>query len=662
MLKYFGCAYYPEAWPEERHETDLEMMKRAGFNVVRIGEFAWSSLEPEEGRFEFGWLRRVLDKCRNAGIRVMLCTPSATPPAWACRKYPAIRLVRQNGEVFPMGIRRHYCVGSDQYRELLTRFISRIAAEFAAHPAVFAWQIDNEIALAETGACFCPHCQELFREWLKEKYGTLEKLNRAWGNAFWSSAFSDWSEIVPPFHRKSWQLDWSRFQTHLFSRFIGFQTELLRQANPDWLVTTNSWISLAPELDPAVLFSGLDVAAYDCYVNVYENLQAYRACWELYRNMKEKPLPFWLTETGAWNPVTGDSRSYDALRVWAWELFGRGCEGLFYFRWRQSLMGEEDHPAILPWDGSESTPYQAICEIGRELEKYSAFEALPLPQADVAILIEPQAAVMERNRNVSTLSESIVILHGKLDSLGVASDILPANTERDLKKYRLVILPQTEYVSPVLAERLAGFVENGGILFAQERLSILDEYGKYLPSASPAGLEDLFGIRISERCLIRSVPAHPPYHRGTESAERTVSRISGELFGEAVSFFQRMEKICVKDAEVPGNYTSGVFAGEPCFTEKGYGRGRACYLGALPDDRGTLLILRRLLSLAEIRFLPVPLAEECCILKRGNIRFYLNPSSCARKLPLLSGGRCLIGRIEDDAVPLGPYDLAVVEE
>lgn len=645
-FKYFGCAYYPEVWPEERWEQDVAMMKQIGFNIVRIGEFAWSRLEPRDGVYSSEWLHKIVDLLHSAGISVMLCTPSAVPPQWMVRQIPEIRLIQADGSPRNPNARRHYCVSSAEYRRRISRFLQRIGSEFATHPAVKFWQIDNEIALAETGACFCPTCRRRFLDFLRRKYRTVEALNRAWGCGFWSHDYSDWEEIELPLREQSHLLDWAEFETEQFSSFLREQRDLLKSLNSDWRITTNSWIGLEPEIAPERLFEVLDFTAYDSYINFYENLPTYRSAWSYYKNLTGKPQAFWLAESGAWNPLSAADHAEKALRAWAWELFARGCEGMMYFRWRQSLMGEENHPAILPWDGSESTAYKELGRLGREMRERN-LQNLPLPVASVAMLADSKTAILERNRKSTELKERFALLHDLLNRLGVECDVLPAGPAWNLSAYRLLILPQMEFVSRETADDLKAFVRQGGKILALPRLATLDANGKYLPERSPYGMRDLFGAGISEYSRIQTELRHPfPGSRAETSSP--LPPVSGELNGSRTEFSGIMGKIIPETAEIRGNYQSGLFRGSACLTKQIYGSGTAWLLGSFPEENAFLRFLKEILDDAEIQTLPKALPRECSILTRGNMRFYINASEKSQSF----------SRFDGSSMKLDGYDVA----
>jgi len=236
----FGCDYYPEHWPEEKWTKDIQMMAEAGFNVVRLAEFAWSKLEPEEEQYDFDWLDRAIKILAENRIRVILGTPTATPPAWLARQYPTIFRVDEKGIRSSFGGRRGYCPNSSIYRDYSQRIVLKLAKHYQNNENVIGWQIDNEFG----GLCYCEECAKHFRQWLKDKYITLDKLNQEWGTIFWSQTYTDWDEIPLPrylqtAHNPSLLLDYRRFISDSYISYQRLQIDILRKSCPQAFITHN---------------------------------------------------------------------------------------------------------------------------------------------------------------------------------------------------------------------------------------------------------------------------------------------------------------------------------------------------------------------------------------------------------------------------------------
>ncbi len=237
---YYGADYYPEHWPRERWAVDAKLMKEAGFNLIRVAEFAWAKLEPSEGHWDFSWLDEALDVFYKGGIQVVMGTPTATPPKWLMDKHPSIYQVDENGLVQGFGSRRHYCYNNETYREYSEKIVEKMAQHYAGHPAVAAWQIDNEFTCGDGLYCYCESCRQKFIGWLKKKYGSLDALNKAWGTVFWSQTYTDWDQIIVPKksqaamfrnngHNPGLNLDYSRFHSDGIVEYCKLQSRILRR-------------------------------------------------------------------------------------------------------------------------------------------------------------------------------------------------------------------------------------------------------------------------------------------------------------------------------------------------------------------------------------------------------------------------------------------------
>lgn len=666
-MKYRGVAYYPEAWPRERWDTDIAMMREAGINLVRMGEFAWSRFEPEDGRFSLDWWEDICARMHAAGISILACTPSATPPVWLSRRHPDCLPVFENGTRPAHGGRRHYCPSSAEYREFCARVNTRIADAVRDNPAVVAWQIDNEIALESGSYCCCRVCTRHFRKWLQDRYETLEALNEAWGTVFWSGDFPDWDLIAPPYPahaRKSWRLDYARFQSDVFGDFVRQQAETLRGVKPTWPITTNAWAGLNAAIDVRPLFAPCDFAANDGYAEYYASREAYAAVWDFFRNTMQPKRPFWLAETNAWNPCNTREGMLKALRPWAYLVLAKGADALIYFRWRQSRMGEENHPAVLDWSGRPSRAYAQVSEIFNEMQTLGpALQSLPLPKAEAALLFDFGSAHYAQLQK-RAYYDHVVETSATLARLHVLSDIVSAGERLDLSPYRLVILPELEMTSDALCRALEAFVENGGVVLAQPRLGTVDTCGKYVTESMPAGLTGLFGVRIRERWnLSRGRHGTGAFREAPDPAPPSVRvRLALGADTEQVAGLDHMElPELAHGARALAAYESGAFAGEPAVAERIAGKGAAIYQACWLDEAGTHAVCRYALARAAIQTAPAP-QPDIDVIKRGPLRFYLNHRGEPIALPQLRPGKPLIGSADGTEVRLEAMDVCVIEE
>ena len=263
---YFGVDYYPEHWPQERWSEDARLMAEAGFNVVRLAEFAWSRMEPQEGEYDFDWLDRAISVLAFHDIRVILGTPTASPPPWLMTKHPEVFLVREDGQRVTFGNRRGYCPNSPVYHDYTRHIVAQMAERYADHPSVIGWQIDNELG----NRCYCPVCARSFQAWLRNRYGSLDELNKKWGTIFWSHIYSDWGQIPVPLTtgnspNPGLALDFFRFASDSYVTYQQMQVDILREKCPAHFITHNFMGFGYDRINYFDLARSLDFVSWDTY-------------------------------------------------------------------------------------------------------------------------------------------------------------------------------------------------------------------------------------------------------------------------------------------------------------------------------------------------------------------------------------------------------------
>jgi beta-galactosidase len=368
-----GVCYFPEHWPDERLETDIEQMAETGIEYVRMGEFAWSRLEPEPGEYDFEWLERAVEVIGDHGMQAVLCTPTATPPKWLVDEYPEILQEEADGTTRHYGGRRHYCFNSEVFRRESRRIVRKLAEHFADDPVVAGWQTDNEFGCHGTIRCYCEDCASAFRSWLRERYGDVETLNESWGTTFWSQELDDFGQVDPPrhtaaSHHPSRLLDYYRFASDSAVDYNREQTDLLRAANDDWFVTHNFMSHFDP-LDAYDLSADLDFASWDSYPTGHVQVQRESVTGEqlragdpdqigldhdIYRSATGEPLWVMEQQPGDINwPPCSPQPADGAMALWAHHATAHGAETVSYFRWRKCLTGQEQyHSGLLEQDGT----------------------------------------------------------------------------------------------------------------------------------------------------------------------------------------------------------------------------------------------------------------------------------------------------------------------
>ncbi len=673
-MKYRGVAYYPEAWPMERWDEDIKLMREAGINMVRMGEFAWARLEPREGQYALDWYLDIVDRMGQAGISVLAATPTATPPAWLWKKYPDAIRMDQGRRRAAHGNRRHNCPTSETYLEKARTIASVLGRALKDSPAIVAWQIDNEVAPGELDEktklfCQCDSCAEKFRQWLKDKYGSIAALNDAWGNVFWSADYNEWDQIdppaeIPPRHM-SWHLDYARFQSQTWGHYIRNQAEVLRAINSDWTLTTNCWLGMSAPISALDIFDSLDVVANDPTMKAYDVLEIYQTMWDMYRNIKRPRRPFWVTETTVWQDENTRPDLLPALRTYTYNMFAHGADSISYFRWRQSPMGEEDHPEIQDWSGVPGRAYEQIKAQCTELEELAdRLGDLPAPEAKVAMLYDFDMTIYDASYRRWDHTRHIINTHDEFVGLNVATDVLPLKEGLDLSPYRLVVLTYLKFAPDWFAEEIARFVRAGGVVLAQPQLANLDPAGKYHTVAIPAGLTETFGLVVRERWPIldeKHASQGPSPTLGAPDEPKVSLQINlpiGAMQTDGVEFMEMLE---TRGAKTIGTYTSGSLIDTPAITENCFGDGLAIYQACWLEKPATSAVLEYALDRAELEPGPVT-PERVQIRKRGRVRFYLNHSAEQVSIPRIAPGEVLVGTVDGVNVQLAPFDVCLIEE
>ena len=349
-----GVDYYPEQWESARMEADMDRILELGGNVIRIGEFAWHRMEPEEGRFDFSYFDGVIAMAKAKGLQVIFGTPTATPPAWLIHKYPDILSQFENGASRAFGGRHVACYSHETYRAYCAKIITRLAQHYKGEPAIIAWQIDNELGHEGSDQCWCPRCRASFQQFLREKFGgDIRALNETYGTAFWSQEYNNFDEIPLPAptittHNPALRLDWERFCSEKLHSFAQFQAELLRKIIPGAVVMHDfPGGGLGKHADYSALAGTLDRVAYNNYPvwgGQKEPLPPSEIAFGLDYIRGLKGENFWITEAimGAQgHDVTGFLPRPDQAKLWSWQGMAHGCEGLLYFRYRGATKGAE---------------------------------------------------------------------------------------------------------------------------------------------------------------------------------------------------------------------------------------------------------------------------------------------------------------------------------
>ena len=571
----YGGDYNPEQWPEAVWAEDVELMKRAGVNLVTVGVFSWARLQPDPETFTFDWLDRVFDLLHRNGILVDLATATASPPPWLPRLHPESLPVSAEGVRYSPGARQHYCPNSGAYRKYAAHLVRQLATRYGQEPALAMWHVNNEFG-AHIAACYCDQCAAQFRVWLKQKYTTLDSLNEHWGTAVWSQVYQQWEEILPPrlaptFCNPAQQLDYRRFMSESLLACLLSEKSILNEITPNIPVTTNfsgehglmkatNYFEWARHVDFVSFNSYPDPLDADpADVAFSYNLQRGLGGGKPWLLMEQPPSQ---VNWRAHNPVKRPGQ----MRLWSYQALAHGSDGVMFFQWRAARCGAEKfHSGMLPHGGTETRTFQEIEQLGNELKKLSAIGGATT-RADVALILDWEnmwAVEMDSRPAQINYSELVRSYYRALFEPDVPIDIV--SPESDLTNYKLVVAPALYLVRPRVPERLEAFVDRGGTLVMTFFSGIVDANDRILLGGYPAPFRKLLGIHVEE----------------FDAFGHQVRHLKTPLRGARCTLWADVIKL--ESAEAVATFTEDFYAHQPAITRNAVGRGLAYYVGTHPE-------------------------------------------------------------------------------
>ncbi|MEM1582010.1 MAG: beta-galactosidase [Candidatus Bathyarchaeia archaeon] len=597
----FGVDYYPEHWPKERWPKDAELMAELDFNVVRLAEFSWSKIEPREGEYHYEWLNEAIEILSRRGIKAIIGTPTAAPPPWLIRKHPNVLRIDHNGVRSPAGTRRNYCPNNPNYIMHTKRIVEKMALHFKDNPNVIGWQIDNEFGI---DPCYCDNCIEAFRDWLKEKYKSLENLNKSCGFIFWSQEYGDWDEIYPPrppldMQNPSLCLNWHRFMNDSWVKYQQIQVDVIRRIAPHHIITHN-FMGLYKELDYFKLAKPLDIVSFDYYPRWGSSVDYARSAMahDVMRSMKKKP--YWIMElqSGAVKVHTAPIPLPGEIRLWTLQSIARGADGILYFRWRSCRFGAEEYwHGILDHDGIPRRRFSEVKRVSEDLRKIAPYIEGTNVKPEVAFALAYDniwawdLEVGYGGKNYYGLSswDPVLDFYRILYSRNLPADFADPS-EEDLFRYKVVFVPSLMLVTKLIEDRLRSYVKNGGVLIATPRTGAKDWNNVITELTLPGSLSDVFGMTIEE------------YTGLPDNGEISVETVE-QIFGDKFSGKGRCwaEALLPKEAEVLAYYNTGIYDRKPAVTINKYGKGMAIYVGTFPDEKFYSALVDWLIKKAEIK-------------------------------------------------------------
>lgn len=668
-----GVCYYPEHWKEALWREDLQRMREYGIKVIRIAEFAWSLMEGEEGTFDFSFWDRFLSLASEEQMRVIFCTPTATPPVWLTEKYPEVLNADGDGNLFHHGMRRHYNLSSPKYRELCSRLVEKMGEHFNQYSCIVGWQIDNEVN-CEVHDYYAESDHKAFRAYLKDKYHTLDVLNERMGTMFWNQLYTDWEQIFLARRTPAglgrtnphMMLEEKRFISHMAVEFITEQAVILKKTAGDRFITTNG---IFQDIDYQMLLqSGVDFVCYDNYPNFAyqagrekaagENLKDRNASFNLSRVRSISPL-FGIMEqqsgSGGWNfRMLQPAPKPGQMRLWTWQAIAHGADMVSYFRWRTAPAGTEIYwHGLNDYSNEPNRRLEELREISREIRKINLEAGIagkPF-EAKVAILTDYD----------NTWDGESDIWHGPLREFSMDGwfralehghipfdfvDIRDTTTAEELSGYELVVYPHAAILTEERMAVLRQYVIMGGQLIMGCRTGYKDIHGRCPMAAMPGPAGKLCGVRVVDFTSIGPLDEE-------QYMEWEGERVPAPVFNDILE--------AEPGAKVIGCFCNNYYKGRPALVKRQEGSGTAWYFGAGFAEETAALFLKKL-AIHSPGSEDISLPRDVEITVRGKYMFLLNYAAEPTEILFRKARREVFsGKNVEGHFLMAPYGVCILE-
>ncbi len=646
---FLGCAYYPEDWPEEQIPYDIQKMKEAGIRCARIGEFAWRKMEPKRGVYDFTWLHKVVNALGEAGIYVVMGTPTATPPIWLSREYPDVLNRNADGTRVEHGGRRHCCSNNPHYLEASDAIVEAMGREFGEDPYIIGWQLDNEIYTGNDG-CVCPHCMDRFHKHLKDTYGTVENLNARWNLNLFSQAYDSFNEVPPAvnaWHNPHMKYEWEMAHHIANIEFMHRQAAILKKYTKAPIGTDMMPLN---GMGYEEMTEPLDVVMFNHY-NVPENLNDEIFWFNFLRPLKERP--FWNTETATiWNGSTAISQFLKPegyCRLNSWLPIALGGESNMYWLFRQHWAGHElVHGSVLTPEGRPVHTFGEIQQTSAEYDKAAEFLKNNKIKTPVAMHFTSRSWNLFRQQKLYADNDYLAQVrnfHHAIFKEGVLPDVI--DSTKDPEAYKVVFSPLVMTLEDRdLKEKMRRFVENGGVWVAGPMTDIRNDIGAHYTDKAMGLLEEMLGIRQDYQ-----IPNNGLYLKADHPDGRPAD------LGPWVECYTVPEdaKVIVKIAE-----GHSALKDEAVISEIAYGKGKVIVLGTMPSEIGLSHLIRFALSEAGVQ--PYKTEGSLLVIPRGEglilCETAFQPAKICLEQEMVN---VLTGETVSGELAVSPYDVVILQ-
>ncbi|WP_339309117.1 beta-galactosidase [Paenibacillus sp. FSL k6-2145] len=583
---FYGGDYNPEQWDHETHLEDLRMFQLAGIDIATINVFSWALIQPDEVTYRFEELDQLINRLYENGVYICLATSTAAHPAWMAKKYPDVLRVDADGRKRKFGGRHNSCPNSPTYRKYAEKIADKLAERYKDHPAVLVWHISNEYG----GECYCDNCEKAFRVYLKERYQTLEQVNKAWNTNFWGHTFYDWDEIVLPSNlSEHWgnnnstfqgiSLDYSRFNSDSMLDCYLLEYNAIKKHIPDSVVTTNL-MGFFKQLDYFKWAKYMDIVSWDSYPGLATPVSFTAMAHDLMRGLKDGQ-PFMLMEQTPsqqnWQPYNSLKRP-GVMRLWSYQSVAHGADTIMFFQLRRSIGAcEKYHGAVIEHAGHENTRvFREVAELGKELQILGDTTLDASVESKVAIVFDwDNWWAIEKSSGPTVALNYVDQIHKYYAAFfrrNIQVDIISVDT--DMSKYDIVLAPVLYMVKPGFAVKLEKFVEAGGTFLTTFFSGIVNENDLVTTGGYPGELRKLLGIWVEE------IDALLPEQKNRIVLKETYGDLQGEYGCGMLCDLLHSE-----GAEVIAEYGDDFYKGMPVVTRNTFGQGEAWYVASDPDER-----------------------------------------------------------------------------
>ena len=573
---YLGVDYYPEHWSRDLIDEDLANIKELGCNIIRIGDFAWDVMEPQEGQYDFSLFDEVIKKAGELGIKTMMCTPTATMPRWLNLKYPEIMSEDEFGNKQPYGGRRGYCYNSEVYRQKAMNITRQLGMHYKNNENIVAWQLDNEIGHEGSDMCYCQNCHKGFIEYLKTQFSSIEELNDKWGTRFWTQTYSCFEDIHLPktahtAQNPTLRLYWERYRSLSIVRFLKDMYSALKEVVPNSVILHDfEGGTLQKHFDPFEVSKCLDDVAYNNYPvwgGTTEPMTPAEVAFTLDTARGFKNSKFWITEEimGAQgHDIIGCAVKPNQGSTWAIQAMAHGCKSFLIFRYRGYNKGAEQYCyGILDADNQKRRKFYEVKSLYQRIRKYQSFFEKDIV-ADAAIMFDYDSAAafrIQRQSDVFDYVDETVKLYSQLYDRNMTVDVITKDT--DFNKYKLLILPYMIIMDRNFHDRLKRYVTEGGKLVLTARTSWKDVNNTFVFNERlPYGLNSLVGAVVEETESLLDGQKRSITYKGHKG--------NGTVFADMLK---------VDRAEPIAKYLNNAFGNYAAVTKNKFGKGYCYYIG-----------------------------------------------------------------------------------